>query len=179
GPGLLALAGRADGLSGVPHVADDSGAQGLRKAWPHDEDLASLVVGGLPAGVGALGEDSRLPHPFEDGRLLEVDLALDVLDDRGAVVLTPEAEHTLAVVLDDRYVVRGTTPVLPIPSVRDARRTDGNDRPVFDEDEIRGHGDAQRDECEDGAQDGSGHGRLRSHPTGFDAQPRPFILVGE
>src|SRR6266436_3382103 len=163
-PGLLALADRADGLRGVPHVADDPRAQGLREARPHHEDLSGLIVGSLPTGVSALGEDRRLPGPFENGRLLEVDLALDVLRDRRAVVLAPETEDVLALVLDDGQIVRGTTPVLPIPSGRDAHRAYRGVRPVFDEDEIGGNGGAHSGEYEDGAQEGSGHGRYGRIP---------------
>src|SRR5688572_26415251 len=81
-PRLLALEDRAHRGRRVPDVADDPGADGLGKAGPGHVDLAGLVVGGALAGVGARGELRDSPAPFEDGRLLEVDLALDVERDR-------------------------------------------------------------------------------------------------
>src|SRR5439155_4751075 len=130
-------------------------------------------------GVSARGEDRRLPGPFENGRLLEVDLALDVLRDRRAVVLAPETEHVLALVLDDGQIVRGAAPVLPLPAGGDARGADRNLRPVLEGEDISCSGGTHRAEYEDGTQEGSEDPHLRSHPTGFDAQPRPFMLVGE
>src|SRR5262249_12266636 len=65
------------------------------------------------------------------------------------------------------------------PSWRDARRTDRSVRPVLDEEEFGRNGRAQRGAYEDGTQDDSADPHLWSHPPGFDAQPRPFILVSE
>src|SRR5262245_10368935 len=147
GAGLLALADRADWLRGVPHVADDLRAHRLRNARPHDEDLPGLVVSGLVAGVRALGQHGDLPLPLEDGCLLEVDLALDLLGDGRALVDALHVERLAPVVADDREVVLRAAPVLALPSLGDALGADGLLAPVLDEENAalgpRGGGEGQ------------------------------------
>src|SRR5207249_6466743 len=87
GARLLALADRAHGLRRVPDVADDARTHLLGEARPDDEDLSRLVVRRFLAGVAALRQHDRLPFPREDRCVLEVNLALDLAIERGAVVL--------------------------------------------------------------------------------------------
>ena len=104
-PGLLARHEAADRRGRIPDVADDARTDCLREVRPRHVDLSRLVVGALLRGVGALGKLDDPPAPLENRRLLEVDLALDVLADRRAVDLALEVEHAMAVVLDDGHVV--------------------------------------------------------------------------
>src|SRR5207237_8878762 len=131
GARLLALADRPHGLRRVPHVADDARAHGLGEPRPGDEDLARLVVRRLLARVGALGQPDRLPLPLEHRRVLEVDLALDLLVYRSAVVDALHGERVAALVLDDLEVlVVRRAPVLRLPVAGQADGADRVRRPV-------------------------------------------------
>src|SRR2546427_507564 len=84
----------------------------LREARPDHIELSRLVVGTLFPAVAVLGQRDRLPAPLENRRLLEIDLAFDVLPDGRALDLTPEVKDPVALVLFDGHVVLRQSPGL-------------------------------------------------------------------
>src|SRR5439155_22284952 len=129
--------------------ADDPRANLLGEAGPDDEDLSCLVVRRLLAGVAALGQYDRLPFPLEDGRVLEMHLALDLAVDGRAVVGALHVERAAAVIVNDLEVlVVRRAPILCFPLAGQAYRADLVCFPVL-RSEVRRVGDGgERGECE-------------------------------
>ncbi len=90
----------------------------VRESREGDVELRGLIVGRRLAGVAALGEGDRLPAPLQDRVALDVDL--DLLGDRRAVVLALQVEGLPAALGGDAELVLGASPRLPLPAVGDA-----------------------------------------------------------
>src|SRR6266849_10337749 len=144
GPGLLALHDRAGRRGRVPDVADDLRAYRLGEARPDEIELSRLVVRALLPAVTVHGQDDPFPRPLEDGRLLEIDLPLDVLPDGRALDLALEMEDAMAVVLLDHHVVLRQTPGLaPEPALWNTLRPKLLNLPVLDGDDVSGPSDGR------------------------------------
>src|SRR5712692_2721791 len=130
-PRLLALEDAPRRRRRVPDVSDDARPHGRGKTGERHVDLRGLVVGGLLAGVGALGKLDHLPLPLQDLVVLAVDL--DFLVDRRAVAIALHVQDARGVLAHDLEVVAGTAPVLRLPSWGNALLAHGRLGPVLDD----------------------------------------------
>ncbi len=87
------------------HTTDQIVAQARQLGWTVGITMADLIGAQCGAVIGLSPQDDSLPRALEDRRLLEIDLAFDVLTDGRAFDVDLEMQEAMAFALLDGHVL--------------------------------------------------------------------------